>query len=131
MRTSKGFTLIELLIALLFFPAIISFLTIIFAIVAESDISNYQRQNLIGILQMRQFFALSENIEINENRLCMLYNNSTSCFYEQTERLIKTPGTEIYLIHVSSVSFSKNENNFEITFDEGQGSIKRVVAYQK
>jgi len=129
--TSKGFTLIELLIALLFFPIILSFLTIILAIVAKSDISNYQRQNLIGILQMRQFLALSENIEINENKLCMLYNNSTSCFYEQTERLIKTPGTEIYLIHVSSITFSKNEKNIEITFDEGQGSIKRVVAYQK
>ena len=123
--------MIELLVALLFFPLILTFLTVILANLVETDMSTYQRQNSIGILQLRQFLALSENIEIKENKLCMLYNNNTFCFYEQTNRLIKTPGTEIYLINVSSILFSKNGNNVEITFDEGQGMVKRVVAYQK
>lgn len=123
--------MIELLFALLFFPIILTFLTIILANLVETDMSTYQRQNSIGILQLRQFLALSENIEIKENKLCMLYNNNTCCFYEQTNRLIKTPGTEIYLINVSSILFSKNGNNVEINFDEGQGIVKRVVAYQK
>lgn len=131
MRTSKGFTLIELLIALLFFPMILNFSIVILANFTETDMTTYQRQNVIGILQLRQFLALSENIEIIENKLCMLYNSNTCCFYEQSDRLIKTPGTEIYLINVSSISFTMNEKNVEITFNEGQGLIKRVIAYQK
>ncbi len=120
-----------MLIAMLFLPIILTLLTVILEVLVNSDISTYQRQNMIGILQLRQFLALSEKIEIKDNKLCVLFNNSVSCFYELTNRLIKTPGTEIYLIHVSSIQFSKNENNVEITFNEGQGLIKRVVAYQK
>ena len=67
------------------------------------------RQNNIGLIQLRRMISLGKDFEVYDSELCMNYNDELVCFYEVNQRLIQTPGTQIYLLEIEDLEFNKLE----------------------
>ena len=113
----RGYTLIEVLISItiLIFvsPMFISLITYI----QKYPNHSVERQNHIGIIQLRRMLSLGIDITLNENEVCMIYNDTNMCFEEYDSNLIATPGTQYFLISVSNILFEIKDEWLVINFD--------------
>lgn len=108
MCSRKGFTLIELSLALMIFSTSLMLWLLLFQTFQQKS-NIVIRQNNIGLIQLRRIISLGKDFEVYDSELCMNFNDENVCFYEVNQRLIQTPGTQIYLLEVENIEFSKRE----------------------
>lgn len=124
----KGFTLIETIISV----SILIYISPLFLIIIDNMINyNHQiteRQNFIGIIQLRRSLSLGVNHSINQNEICMIYNDENMCFEQFESNLIANPGTQYFLVKVHDVSFEMIGNWLVINYlsESKEYSIKLI-----
>ncbi|MCI5774572.1 MAG: ComGF family competence protein [Erysipelotrichaceae bacterium] len=115
-------TLIVLLITLAFLPLSLS----CFKIASHFSYDEHL-QNEIGILQLRNILALSQNIQVTTNTLTFKYAGKIYELYETNERLILTPGTQIILCDIQQVYFNLEGKIIYINYVQEDKSFKKAL----
>ncbi len=69
-----------------------------------------ERQNFLGIIQLRRSLSLGVNIKVESAHVCMTYNDDEMCFEEYDSNLIAFPGTQYFMIDVSDIEFEVKDN---------------------
>lgn len=105
MRHQNGYTLIELLVCLSLFALLSPIAIRLIQFQIRFPDQNTLRQNQLGILQLRRYMSLGLSHEIDEDRVCMLYQDEEFCFYMHENSLIGTPGTQFFLVDLETLRF--------------------------
>jgi hypothetical protein len=64
-----------------------------------------ERQNNIGLIQLRRLISLGHSHRITQQSLCMNYRDEETCFELYQDKLRQYPGTQFYLIGIDDLSF--------------------------
>lgn len=116
MFNRKAFTLIESVLALTIFTTSLMFIYQAFNVFKYIDSNSLERQNFLGILELRRQISLGHSISIKGDELCMDYQAEESCFYLSNQKLIQSPGTIIYLIALEDLSWNQDNQNIYIEY---------------
>ena len=108
----NGFLLIESLLALIV-SSVVSLLVIVFLQLSLSlvQIKDYS-QIEFSILQLRQELALCQSVELKGNQLYVLANHEEKIYKFDQNRLVKTPGYEIFVEGVPNGKFYQKGQKF-------------------
>lgn len=99
----KGFTLIEMLVGLLFIPVILS-LSLALMHLMKRGIDSEITQVDVFKLQIRQYLLGAGNVQFEGDSIIGSFDNKPFVIAYDRNRLVKTPGYEILLEGVKSVS---------------------------
>jgi len=80
------------------------------------SVQTTERQNFIGIIQLRRSLSLGIKHDINHDEVCMVYNDENMCFEQFESNLIAYPGTQYFLVKVDNVSFEIIEDWLVINY---------------
>jgi hypothetical protein len=64
-----------------------------------------ERQNFIGLIQLRRSLSLGIKHTISNDEVCMIYNDENMCFEQFESNLIAYPGTQYFLVMIDEVDF--------------------------
>lgn len=101
-----GFTLIEAILGLFF-----SSLVLILILMISQSFYRFKEntptfdQNKIGLIQLQNELTLSHNFELNDSGICYEKFENNYCLQFDKDRLVKTPGYEIFLINIKEGRF--------------------------
>ncbi len=130
MCNQKAYTLIEVSIALLILNTVVLLWLYLFNALNHFDAKIVERENRIGLIQLRRMIALGKDIKLNFDQLCMNFRDDEVCFYETNYRLIQTPGTQIYLLEVEDIEFEEKEDVFILTYYQEEIFYEYVIGYR-
>ena len=120
MRKSKenGFTMIDALFALLI-TCIVSLLScVLIQVCFRFTQMDLDTQNQYAILQLRQTLSMANSIQIQDNHLECVMNHEKVYFYLDQNRIVKSPGYEIFLEHIEDAGFYEKEKHFYVWFQK-------------
>lgn len=124
----KGYTLIEVIISI----TILSFISPLFVFVIKEMVNfssnNTQRQNFIGIIQLRRSLSLGVKHIIESDQICMTYNDDLMCFEQYESNLIAYPGTQYFLVKVNDINFFNDEGWIMLEFEsESKNYVVKLI----
>lgn len=124
----KGYTLIEVIISI----TILSFISPLFVFVIKEMVNfssnNTQRQNFIGIIQLRRRLSLGVKHIIESDQICMTYNDDLMCFEQYESNLIAYPGTQYFLVKVNDINFFNDEGWIMLEFEsESKNYVVKLI----
>lgn len=124
----KGYTLIEVIISI----TILAFISPLFIFVIKQmvnfSINNTQRQNFIGIIQLRRSLSLGVKHIIESDQICMTYNDDLMCFEQYESNLIAYPGTQYFLVKVDDINFFNDEGWIMLEFEsESKNYVVKLI----
>lgn len=124
----KGYTLIEVIISI----TILSFISPLFIFVIKQMVNfssnNTQRQNFIGIIQLRRSLSLGVKHIIESDQICMTYNDDLMCFEQYESNLIAYPGTQYFLVKVNDINFFKEDEWIMLEFEsESKNYVVKLI----
>lgn len=124
----KGYTLIEVIISI----TILSFISPLFIFVIKQMVNfssnNTQRQNFIGIIQLRRSLSLGVKHIIESDQICMTYNDDLMCFEQYESNLIAYPGTQYFLVKVNDINFFKDDEWIMLEFEsESKNYVVKLI----
>lgn len=124
----KGYTLIEVIISI----TILSFISPLFIFVIKQMVNfssnNTQRQNFIGIIQLRRSLSLGVKHIIESDQICMTYNDDLMCFEQYESNLIAYPGTQYFLVKVNDINFFNDEGWIMLEFEsESKNYVVKLI----
>ena len=124
----KGYTLIEVIISI----TILAFISPLFIFVIKQMVnfsSNItQRQNFIGIIQLRRSLSLGVKHIIESDQICMTYNDDLMCFEQYESNLIAYPGTQYFLVKVDDINFFNDEGWIMLEFEsESKNYVVKLI----
>lgn len=130
MYTRKAYTLIEVSIALLIVNTCVLLWIYLFNSLDHFEAKIVERENRIGLVQLRRMIALGKDYDVQLSELCMNFRDDDTCFYEVNNRLIQTPGTQIYLLNVSYVEFSEKDQIITMTYEMNEEIYEEIIGYR-
>lgn len=124
----KGYTLIEVIISI----TILAFISPLFIFVIKQMVNfssnNTQRQNFIGIIQLRRSLSLGVKHIIESDQICMTYNDDLMCFEQYESNLIAYPGTQYFLVKVNDINFFNDEGWIMLEFEsESKNYVVKLI----
>jgi prepilin-type N-terminal cleavage/methylation domain-containing protein len=124
----KGYTLIEVIISI----TILAFISPLFIFVIKQMVNfssnNTQRQNFIGIIQLRRSLSLGVKHIIESDQICMTYNDDLMCFEQYESNLIAYPGTQYFLVKVDDINFFNDEGWIMLEFEsESKNYVVKLI----
>ena len=123
-----GRTLIALLITLTILPLAIS----IFSFVANIKPNYNLLNNELALIDLRRRLLIAYDLNIEENRLEFINNGETNYLYYVNDKLILSPGTQIYLNDVKDVYFSKENGVIYLNYiTNGNKEYKSAIGKEK
>jgi hypothetical protein len=105
----RGSTLIEALLAMLLVSMSLPLMVMLLNVLKNYSNEALMRQNRLGVIQLRRVLSLGHSHVVKDDELCMNYRAESTCFYLHEDKLMQTPGTQFYLIGLSSLSFYREE----------------------
>lgn len=129
MRARSGFTLIELLIAVNLSMLLLNLMLMSLSIIQKTDIQIDLRQNLNGIVQLRQKLALCRIKKVSEKQIACNFNQMEYVFSLEHNRLIMSPGYVVYLEKIENATFEKRNQGLAIEFSVQGEFVNAMLAY--
>lgn len=115
--------LIESLIALIVSSIVsllaVSFLQMCTTLLKMKDTSQLE----FSILQLRQELALSQSAEVKENRLNTIVNHEERIYFFDKNRLVKTPGYEIFIENIQEGMFYEEDQKIYLELEKKRYQI--------
>ena len=120
----NGFLLIESLLALIV-SSIVSLLVIVFLQMSLSLMQVKEHSQIeFSILQLRQELALCQSVELKGNQLYVLTNHEEKVYKFDQNRLVKTPGYEIFIEGVSNGKFYQKDQKIYLQWEKESFQIR-------
>ena len=129
MCSKKGFTLIELIIALFILQITLPLWLYLFRFLINFDPQLVKRQNNIGLIQLRRIVALGKDYEVYSDELCMNYQDEKTCFYEVNNRLIQTPGTQIFMLAIENCTFHIDDQFIVLSYLSQDIDFEEIIGF--
>ena len=120
----NGFLLTEALLAL-GISGVVSLLAVVFlqlsvTLLQVKDTSQAE----FSVLQLRQELALCQSVEVEENQLHVISNHEERIYQWDKNRLVKTPGYEIFMEGVRNGKFYQKDQKIYIQIEEETFQIR-------
>jgi len=131
MRTQKAYTLIETLLVLFVLPLILALIISLLKLISAYDFELTQRQNFIGIIQLRKRIAVGTNISLHDLQLVMSFDNREINIYCKDDKLIETEGYMEYLIGLEVCEWEINSGLIYLNFKDKSDLKKVFIGYAK
>lgn len=77
----------------------------VFIFIQKYPIDFSERQNNLGIIQLRRSLSLGIDHIIEDDSICMVYKGESMCFEQDETSLIAYPGTQFFLVNIDSLKF--------------------------
>lgn len=129
MRTSKASTLIEVLIVLLVGPLLMSTALSILNLLSHYDYQITERQNFIGLIQLRKRVALGSQIKISKDRLLMNYRNNELELICDVDILYETKGYMEYLTGLDQCSWETDKGLIYLEYSYKQNPVRVFIGH--
>lgn len=129
MCTRRGFTLIELLIGINLSLLLVNLILMSLGIVQHVDPQIDLRQNLNGIIQLRQKLAVCRITDVKPEKIDCTFNQTDYEIGFVERRLVMTPGYVVYLEAIKNGLFEISEHVVTITFNVQGETVHAVIAY--
>lgn len=84
-----------------------------------------ERQNNLGIIQLRRSLSLGINHIVEFDSICMNFKGDSMCFEQDETNLIAYPGTQYFLVNINSLNFETSNGWITIFFE----SMNRYYKY--
>lgn len=124
----KGYTLIEVIISITILAFISPLFISVFKQMVNFSSNNTQRQNFIGIIQLRRSLSLGVKHIIESDQICMTYNDDLMCFEQYESNLIAYPGTQYFLVKVDDINFFNDEGWIMLEFEsESKNYVVKLI----
>lgn len=117
MRTQSGYTLIETLLGLVLSIFILTYFLDVIQVLSNYPNRLVERQNQIGLTQLRQTISLGKDHHLEGEALCMNYQAETTCFEFNNGYLYQYPGTQVYLINLTSIRFILDSKLIKLEYE--------------
>ena len=132
MSGNRGFTYGRTLIALLITLTILPLLISIFSFVANIKLNYNLLNNESALIDLRRKLLIAYDLNVNDNSLEFKNNGETNYLYYVNDKLILSPGTQIYLNDVKDVYFNKENGVIYLNYITNDNEeYKSVVGKEK
>lgn len=112
----KGYTLVEALLALFFSSLLmVLILSMLYVLNQSKESMKSFDQNRIGLIQLQNELSLGSDYTQINNQICYVKFESEFCLEIDSNRLVKTPGYEIYLTNIKEGQLSLYEKSIQFT----------------
>lgn len=120
----NGFTMTEALMALL--TAGLCAMCLGSVLQADQALVRMEQpvQNSLGLLQLRQRAAVSTSLQCSQERLVMIRSHEEYSLIFSNDRLVQTPGFEIFMEHLEEGRFACEEDSIWLETDRGSWQIR-------
>ena len=115
-----GFTLIETLIALNVIAISLLLLNSSLTVLNKTDRKMYKSLDEIGINQLRLLLALSKDLKADIDKLTFKYKNEEMKLKQYKDKLILTPGYQVFLGNINSVYFKTDTCVYLVYIRDGK-----------
>jgi competence protein ComGF len=115
MCSKKAYTLIETLLVIMMLPFLLSLTFSLLRLLTKYEYDFTERQNFIGIIQVRKRIAIGSEISLKDQRLQMMYQNQSIEIFCYEDKLIEYDGYMEYLIGL---------DHCELMIDQGRIILK-------
>lgn len=112
----NGFTLIEALLSLLITSILSLCLLVLFQTCLKICQMDTLHQEQMAVLQLRQMLAISQDIEIFNHSVTMIYQHQKIWIGQDRDRLVRKEGYEILMEGVQNVLFTQKENEIYLSW---------------
>jgi hypothetical protein len=119
LSSRTGLTLIEVVIGLLFLGLFQPLLITSISLAAKTDYQWTQRQNQIGVLQLRRKLAQGVGVLVSDREVSAIINDQRIRWVCEAGELVQNPGSMPYLINLSSCSWRKAGQYLMLSFSGG------------
>lgn len=124
----NGFTMIEALFGLLT-TGIVAFLCMILMQCYITFIYlDLNKQNQFAILQLRQVLSVAESMKVKNNSLTCILNHEEFEFYYDRNRLVASPGYEIWMENIDEAYFTKENDSFYLFYRKNNKMYKYEIS---
>lgn len=125
---NKGFTLIETILGLLVVSISVLLISGYLQLVSKVDYDFHYGEDEVSVRQLRLIYVLSSSITIDSQQVCFDYMNNELCLYQKDDKLILTPGYQVFIKDLNSISFYHNDNCLYLQYQhKNQMEEKRVI----
>lgn len=120
----NGFTMIEALFGLLT-TGIVAFLCMTLMQCYVTFIRlDLNKQNQFAILQIRQVLSVAESVKVENNQLSYILNHEEFEFYFDRNRLVTSPGYEIWMENIEDAYFTSEEDEIYLFYRQDHKTYK-------
>ena len=132
MSGNRGFTYGRTLIALLITLTILPLLISIFSFVGNIKLNYNLLNNELALIDLWRKLLIAYDLNVNDNSLEFKNNGETNYLYYVNDKLILSPGTQIYLNDVKDVYFNKENGVIYLNYITNDNEeYKSVVGKEK
>jgi type II secretory pathway pseudopilin PulG len=127
LSSSTGMTLIEVVIGLL---VIALFQPLVFTAISLTTKTDYQwaqRQNQIGVLQMRRKLALGVEVNVSNREVSFILNDQRVFWVCQGNSLVQNPGSMPFLIDLTACEWRKDGQQLLLSYDGGNYHQELII----
>lgn len=125
--TRSGMTLLEVVMALMVLVLLQPILITAITISSKTDFQWTQRQNQLGILQLRRKIALGVKMKISPTMLQLTINDQRISLECHEGMILQQPGAMPYLFGLSSCAWSRRDDLVVLSFSEEGISHEIIV----
>lgn len=119
MGRKSGNTLIEALFALSICSLMVLEMGVLFKQLSKLEL-NYSNDLSYCLYSLACDVSLASSVEVNGEELILYEGNEQSFLYLDNQRLVKSPGFNIYLHHVDAINFSHDDNYVYMSIQRGE-----------
>lgn len=120
LSSRSGLTLIEVVIGLMVLALLQPMLLTALSIVSKTDFQWVQRQNQVGILQLRRKVAQGVDMTLTAQELSLVINDQRIRLTCTGDTLIQNPGSMLFLLDLTSCEWRKRGQYITLHFGGGE-----------
>lgn len=128
-KCNRGYLLVESVLGL----CICVFVLSLGLACLKLSLSNYNSKRYDKLLVWQTLLFLQQELNVgtnevvNDNRLCYIKFGENFCFELKNNKLIKTPGSDIYLLNVENVSYFDNDSFINVKINLNKEIYEKKV----
>ena len=125
---NKGFTLIEAILGLLIVSIAILMISGYLQLVHKVDYELYYGEDEVSTRQLRLIYVLSSFVNVSDQQVCFAYLNGELCLYQKDDKLILTPGYQVFMKDLKAINFQYYDNCLYLNYQhKNQAETRRVI----
>lgn len=117
-QKQNGFTLIEALLSLLICSLVASLCAAQCQAIGSALPQSASTQNQFAIVQLREIAASSKRVSVENGALVLEREGKTETIRFDRNRLVKTPGYEIFAENIQSARFIQNGSAIDLEIND-------------
>jgi len=131
MCSKKAYTLIETLLVIMMLPFLLSLTYSLLRLLTKYEYEFTERQNFIGIIQVRKRIALGSEISLKDQRLQLTFQNQIIEIFCSEDKLIEFDGYMEYLIGLDQCELMIDEGRINLKYELKDKTEQIFLGYVK